>query len=146
MQSKPQDSERSRRQTALRQQNHHMRAALLNNDYLDQPHRPPSPQLSPSDSFTSAPLLLWRPGMPVPPFPADPKQWLVTAEEEDAPLLVVHQPDGSIVLGQYASDVPCKVAIPDEALRYFPDELVDMLCQAKDGEEVEPLHDAQWRR
>ena len=134
---------------ALRQQNNDMRAALLQNDYLDHPHRAPSP--SPSDSSSaSSPLLLWQPGMPVPPFPADPKQWLVTAEEEDAPLLVVHQPDGSIVLGQYASDVPCKVAIPDEALRYFPDELVDMLYAAdedeeKDGEQAE-AHSGPARR
>ena len=135
---------------ALRQQNHDMRASLLRNDHLDQPSIPPSPTHSDSSSTSSSSLLLWRPGMPVPPFPADPKQWLVTAEEEDAPLLVVHQPDGSIVLGQYASDVPCKVAIPDEALRYFPDELIDMLYEAdedeaKDGEEAE-LHDGHWRR
>ena len=131
---------------ALRQQNQDMRAALLHNDHLDQPSRSPSPSLADSTSFSASSVLLWRPGMPIPPFPADPKQWLVTAEEEDAPLLVVHQPDGSIVLGQYASDVPCKVAIPDEALRYFPDDLVDMLYEAdedeaKDGEEVEP----HWR-
>ena len=135
---------------ALRQQNQDMHASLLSNDYLDFPDRPPSPSLSDADPTASPSSLLWQPGMPVPAFPADPKQWLVTAEEEDAPLLVVHQPDGSIVLGQYASDVPCKVAIPEEALRYFPDDLVDMLLEAdeaegKDGEEADH-YDERARR
>ena len=137
---------------ALRQQNNDMRASLLNNDFLDSPRRSPSPSHSDSSSTASSALLLWRPGMPVPPFPADPKQWLVTAEEEDAPLLVVRQPDGSIMLGQYASDVPCKVAIPEEALRYFPDELLDMLYRDDDADEEKDCqqevgsHDSHWRR
>ena len=133
---------------ALRQQNQDMRSSLLQHDYLDQPRGPPSPSLSDSSSLDSSSLLLWQPGMPLPPFPVDPKQWLITAEEEDAPLLVVHQPDGSIVLGQYASDVPCKVAIPDEALRFFPDELVDMLYEADEDEAKhgEDADDGHWWR
>ena len=128
----------------LRSQNEAMRASLLEHDYLVQPNAlsPLSPAVS---AFTppSRPsgLPLWRPGKPVPPVPVDPKDWLISREEEEAPILILENPDGSVVVGHYVSDVPRTPTIPNEALAYFPDDLVNMLHEATedddDGEQDE---------
>ena len=123
---------------ALRAQNRDMRASLLEHDYLVPPHAlsPLSPAVS---AFTPPPrlpsLALWRPGMPVPPLPADPKAWLTSPEETSAPILILEQPDKSVAVGQYVSDVPRQPMIPKEALEYFPEELVAMLEEGEDEDQ-----------
>ena len=125
---------------SLRAQNRDMRQSLLQHDYLlDRPDAlsPLSPAVSGFGPPPTRPagLRVWRVGMPVPPFPAEPQQWLVSAEEEEAPLLILANPDGSVVVGQYASDVPRAPMIPKEALEYFPEDLVAMLEEGEEGEE-----------
>ena len=125
---------------ALRAQNRDMRASLLEHDYLVAPHAlsPLSPAVS---AFTPPPrpssLTLWHPGLPIPPVPADPKAWLTSPEESSAPILILEQPDRSVVVGQYVSDVPRQPMIPKEALEYFPQELVEMLEEGEEEEEEE---------
>ena len=132
---------------ALRVQNQDMRLSLLGNDFLEQP---PAPRAPPSASSAASPsvdwLPCWRPGMAFPPIPSDPKQWLVTEEEQDAPILILENPDSSLLLGQFVSDVPTAPRIPPEALRFFPPDLVDMLRDDDDSEDEKDKDEEERRQ
>jgi len=86
---------------------------------------------SSSSSFSLPNPLNWRPCLSPPPVPTDSRTWLLTSEEKESPLLILHNPDDSVTIGQFLSPVTDSPSIPNPAKPYFPQQLIHKLKQQK---------------